>query len=38
MSGISASGQARPIMQARANPNHVLSAINHMNSATANNA
>lgn len=38
MSGNSASGQAMPTMRARANPNHVLSAIYHTNSAAANNA
>lgn len=35
--GISASGQQRPMMEARVNPIHVLSRENHINSANANN-
>lgn len=36
INGISASGQAIPMMLARRKPNHVLSTENHMNSAAAN--
>ena len=35
--GISASGQTRPIIDAKVNPSQVLSRENHISSATANN-